>query len=744
MQSRQKRSKRMKDIQDTFLSAVRSGNLDVVKKLVENKNLKIDLNHTDAEGMTAFLRAVQAGHCKIVNYLLTREDIEPTETTDGFSALHLAAANGHYQMVKLLLRPHRKLRIDVNLKVSAKNIVPLHFAAMNGNIPVVKLLLAAGADTRNKYNNRLTALDLAVQGGHHELSMIWDGFPQIMNTAISQRMKALGYHSNAEGICFGLAEVGMLAALDSEAALARFYETVFLVKRLKASELVAMKLEHENSIRQAEQQALTELKISKKSQLNELDKKQFRKLTLAYLHSARNRLTPEQLKREQQYTDILALFDGIELEHRGQEYLYLSAKPLLKKQIHNPTWVSPLIRPKGLHIKGGERQITMFTGAYSQDELCSYFKSLRKRLRENTAIKQTVVLALTSPGHAISIIYNPLEDSWKIINSDAMPSKAKELKKQTYYGDLKLTNNLSQGILSKGPYSLITTRIYSTKNCFKEVNSAITLWKQDLKPILTPSLEKIKFIDSAKSSWLSEAACTGDKKALKSLLHAGADVNRLNGEDKFSTLHDAVNTNRVKLVKLLLKIPHININHKKSDGNTALGAACCLGYTKVVRLLLHSKTIDVNIKNDDNISPLMYAAFKGYADIVDLLLKDPRILINLQGKHGSTALYIATQRGHYAVVDRLLKAKADTSIKAFDNCNLPMDAAIHYGHTDIVNLLLRHEQNKREFKKDNLETIHKDSLISTGFFKIPRRNPCPTVSNFFKNQFSNLLAHAVR
>jgi len=76
-----------------------------------------------------------------MNTHFTQPDTQP----QWWTALHLAAANGQDEVVKLLV----EAGMDVNLETSAGNS-PLRFAAMYGHLSTCKLLIDLGADMNLK------------------------------------------------------------------------------------------------------------------------------------------------------------------------------------------------------------------------------------------------------------------------------------------------------------------------------------------------------------------------------------------------------------------------------------------------------------------------------------------------------------------------------------------------------------------------------------------------------------------
>ncbi|KAJ5948194.1 hypothetical protein N7466_001209 [Penicillium verhagenii] len=91
---------------------------------------------------------------------------------NGFSAIHLAAYFGKFSIIRLLLSTCPE---DVDL-LNHEAQTPLHIAAAEGHFEVIPELLRAGANTLIQDINGRTALHLAVSRGHFDVArLLLDG-----------------------------------------------------------------------------------------------------------------------------------------------------------------------------------------------------------------------------------------------------------------------------------------------------------------------------------------------------------------------------------------------------------------------------------------------------------------------------------------------------------------------------------------------------------------------------------------
>ncbi|KAL9892302.1 ankyrin repeat and sterile alpha motif domain-containing protein 1B isoform X2 [Glossina fuscipes] len=156
-----------------LLEAARNGKIAVVNKILEQYSKKSgplssfrrspSINGQDINGYTPLHHACLNGHYEIVRLLLIYDAAIDVSDIRGSTPLYLASWAGHYEIVKLLLS-HPVRPANPNAQ-TLDNETPLHCAAQHGYCSIVAILLTYGADPTVRNNSFQTALDLAAQFG---------------------------------------------------------------------------------------------------------------------------------------------------------------------------------------------------------------------------------------------------------------------------------------------------------------------------------------------------------------------------------------------------------------------------------------------------------------------------------------------------------------------------------------------------------------------------------------------------
>ncbi|KAK8054787.1 hypothetical protein PG993_000014 [Apiospora rasikravindrae] len=153
------------------------GHLQICKVLVslgheEDSNPALNENH-----QTALMLAAAAGHTEVVHFLcesdpstIARQDVR------GRDAIMEASLGGHDTAVQILLTYAPGGATSAVQSADADGNTALHFASSNGNLLVLRTLLAAGADAekRNVWSWSAVAYSATVQAEVYLKSLMVD------------------------------------------------------------------------------------------------------------------------------------------------------------------------------------------------------------------------------------------------------------------------------------------------------------------------------------------------------------------------------------------------------------------------------------------------------------------------------------------------------------------------------------------------------------------------------------------
>jgi ankyrin repeat protein len=476
------------------------------------------------------------------------------------------------------------------------------------------------------------------------------------------------------------------------------------------SDVQIMRKKHDNLIEQAELSVLQDMKYQNLNELNEVEKITFRNLVLKKTKEFRQLLSADQKQNEDQYIQICALFDAIELIMAAEKYpkLFPTEYPH-RSDKDSLDFINEVIRPSSIMKNINDFLIKGFNGAYKKEELAlDYFKKFRLLLKLNPSITHPVILDLSSPNHYIVVIYYPKLSKWQLIDVNKMPRDEGETNLFFFDQD----ENIAQAVISafspRSQHAIFRTNVYSLyddnldeKLVKKEkLIDIIENWYVTLKPCFEITPEKAQIIVHNKGTYLYLAAKEGDTEKVIELLKMGANINQYACDTPPICM--AVQNGHLNTVKAFLAAEQkIDLNLACSTIGSPLFIASTFGKYEIAKSLIEAKNVirPINpniVRHIDLQTPLHAAAFHKNTIMVKLLLEakfeielnpDP---VNCQGV---TPLFIAAQKGSVDKLQLLLATnKVDVNKARFNDKYTPLHMAVVAKKIDSVKILLQSDK----------------------------------------------------
>jgi ankyrin repeat protein len=177
---------------------------------------------------------------------------------------------------------------------------------------------------------------------------------------------------------------------------------------------------------------------------------------------------------------------------------------------------------------------------------------------------------------------------------------------------------------------------------------------------------------------------------LKILLDNGMDPNAELFIANSTGLYHACHSNKIEIVKLLLRYKNTDINKADEFDVTPLRIACVYAKSTIVKLLMDAGA-DPNIQDIQRGKTALIRAIEyKNKDCFDILLSYSNIKIDLQDYYGNTALIYAIMSNEEELIDKIIQYGADITLK-----NKEGKSAIDYVKSDkIVTMLIEKPYQK--------------------------------------------------
>lgn len=226
-----------------------------------------------------------------------------------------------------------------------------------------------------------------------------------------------------------------------------------------------------------------------------------------------------------------------------------------------------------------------------------------------------------------------------------------------------------------------------------------------------------------------------DPKKIKHAIKKGADVNAIY-KSEITTgqnlLQMALNTNKIKIIKILLNAPTIDPNNYPPNSSPPLHWTIINGKWECLKLLLSHPKININVL-DENGNTSLFAAIHSYFTTLSIekMLLNNKLDITIANKEGNTILHHVCRSDSFLVWLPLLLIAKNCPVNAQNKQNnTPLHLACHNNAFQTVKAILASEHSVKLELCNLKKKSAFDIALDKGFYKI---------ISLFLNKYANKL-----
>ena len=680
-----------------------SGHLDIVKYLASLGDDVVKPGTPDRNGRTAFHCACQEGHTQIGHFLIEEchLDCMAEDSKMQVTPLHLAARNGHLDLVKLICsQPSTKP--DTGDK---RDRTALHYACLRDHVAVVQYLIDEHhCDPTLKDNNGISPIELATMSGDKVMAWLQKSnllpssaqdslsssaapslmvHKMILDNDLATLKSLIGAFPqrahNAEGLQ-GATPLHIACACDN-LEIAKYLITECHVDCNVADQ------DGRTPLHLAAHDGYTNLvRFLASQQCNLYPKDKFGRIPLHYSSQNGHISTVEVLVKEFQCDCSIVDQNGITPANLAAECGHLNVMRFLV----SVGKADPMLKDKNLrtplHYASQGNHLNIVK--YLVDE-CKC-KSLSGRAESGTV---TPLHLAAENGHMELV---------KFLCSQ--PDTVPDL--QDKHGRTSLHYACQERHLAIVKYLMLEHNCNPAQEDSKRVTplnlALVKGWNEIAEFIKSHS----QVDSSSKEStgkphdWFLNSTNLSDNLAIRSLAVKGdleglkkllTDKDRSivleNGPQGEKVLHDACYAGKLAVAEYLVNECPCELNSRDEEGHTALHNAAHQGHGDVVKFLLSFNECDIEVPDENGRIPVHFAAQNGHGNVVSLLM-DAGSSIVIGDEKGITPVHLAAFSGHVHILKLLMSRENVTPQLVDSNGRTPLHCASQEGHIEAIRYLL--------------------------------------------------------
>ena len=719
--------------------SVVSGDIATVKMLVEAGAELRDIDFED----TCLMLAARNGHTDIVRYLVGLPGVDLEETINCETALLCACRENHPGVVGVLIDAGAHITVRVNRRTL------LHFASMAGHLGTLEKLIEAGAKGVHDMDDEgYTCLMYAAQNGHTEIVRYLVGLPGGVN--MEQRKD---YDHTALTLALqrrhaGVAEVLIGAGADvNSLTQSRLTPLQILCSTETPSEenctrVVQMLIDRGACIERTDEKGRTLVQLA--SIAGELAIVQVLiKAGAGVRVTDDNGNTCLMHAAENGRTETVRYLVGlpeVDVNHRnnyGCTALERALECVLLRRRETDAVHVLIDAGADVTVKSAQK-VSLLHVATMAGDLAPLKKLIEAgaRVRDTDDEGQTCLMLAAEVGHIEIVRY--------LVGLPEVDVNHRDLKNQTALNSAvkRVHVDVAQVLIDAG--AEVDTKDDLGRSLLHWASSSSdqemhTLEQQTLMSVayfrspgsvrkleqtsfeFPPDVEMMAMLDKKYTiphdkKYLRQDTSPPPSRRIhchvitpvarlnmvKMLVKAGAGV-RATDSEGYTCLMLAASCGHTEIVRYLVGLPDVDVNHRDINNKTALHCALDQNVPAgVVRVLIDAGT-DIDAKDNLGCSHLhlagllgqlsnvkmlveagagvrgtdkkgytclMLAVYSGHTETVRYLVGLPDVDVNRRDINNHTALHCALERQHTSVVDALIHAGADVNMKDSKGCSL--------------------------------------------------------------------------
>ncbi|XP_058449487.1 ankyrin-3-like isoform X2 [Malaya genurostris] len=671
------RNNKQNDTNTAFLRAARAGDLQKLIEYLETGQVT-DINTCNANGLNALHLAAKDGHFDIVQELLKRGANVDNATKKGNTSLHIASLAGQEEIIQLLLQYNASVNVQ-----SQNGFTPLYMAAQENHDECVNLLLAKGANPALATEDGFTPLAVAMQQGHDKVVAV------LLESDTRGKVRLPALHIAAKKDDVKAAALLLENEHNPDVSSKSGFTPLHIAAHYGNVNVAQLLIEKGADVNFTAKHNITPLHVACKwGKLNMVsllikNKARIDSITrdgLTPLHCAARSGHDQviELLMENEADIIAKTKNGLAPLHMAAQGEHVSAARIL------------------LVNKSPVDDITIdYLTALHVAAHCGHVKVAKLLLDRNAdpnarALNGFTPLHIACKKNRIKVVELLLKHGATI--SATTESGLTPLHVASFMGCMNIVIYLLQHDASP---DIPTVRGETP------LHLAARAKQSDIIRILLRNGAYVNAQAREDQTPLHVASRIGNVDIVMLLLQHGAKIDAVT-KDNYTPLHIAAKEGQDDVLAVLLD-NNANMEAITKKGFTPLHLAAKYGNLKCAQLLLE-RGAQIDVQGKNGVTPLHVASHYDHQNVALLLLEKGASPYS-PAKNGHTPLHIASKKNQMDIANTLLEYRADAKAESKTGFT-PLHLSSQEGHRDMSKLLLENGGNPNHAAKNGLTPLH--------------------------------------